>query len=67
MREAIADAGHYYALEMPKSARIRTSTGRVETVEAFGEALPPEAWTRYALTLSKQGLRESDWTVHRVV
>jgi SRSO17 transposase len=67
LREAIAAAGHYYALEMPKSARIRTSTGVVETVEAFGEALPPEAWTRSALTLSEQGLRESDWTAHRVV
>jgi SRSO17 transposase len=67
LREAIAAAGRYYALEMPKSTRIRTATGVVETVEAFGQALTPEAWTRYALTLSEQGLRESDWTAHRVV
>jgi len=67
LREAIAAAGRYYALEMPKSARVRTSAGVVETVEAFGETLPTEAWTRYALTLSEQGLRESHWTAQRIV
>jgi SRSO17 transposase len=67
LREAIAAAGRYYALEMLKSARIRTSAGVVETVEALGEALPVDAWTRYALTLSEQGLRESDWTAQRIV
>jgi SRSO17 transposase len=67
LREAIAAAGRYYALEMPKSARVRTATGAVETVEACGEMLPAAVWTRYALTLSEQGLRESDWTAQRVV
>lgn len=67
LREAIADAGRYYALEMPKSARVRTTAETVETIEAVGDALPTEAWTRYALTLSEQGLRESHWTAQRVV
>jgi SRSO17 transposase len=67
LREAIAAAGRYYALEMPKSARVRTAAGVAETVEAFGKALPADAWTRYALTLSEQGLRESDWTAQRIV
>ena len=67
LREAIAAAGRYYALEIPKSARIRSATGVLETVEAFSVSLPTAAWTRYALSLSEQGLRESDWTAQRIV
>ncbi len=66
LREAIAAAGRYYALEIPKSVRIRTGTGALETVETFSLSLPATAWTCYALTLSEQGLRESDWTAQRV-
>lgn len=67
LREAIAAAGRYYALEIPKSARIRSATGVLETVEAFSVSLPTVAWTRCALSLSEQGLRESDWTAQRIV
>lgn len=66
LREAIAAAGRYYALEIPKSVRIHTSSGLVETVEAFCATLPSAGWTCYALNLSEQGLRESDWTAQRL-
>lgn len=66
-REAIAAAGRYYALEVPKSVRIRTATADFETAEAFSETLPTTAWTCYALNLSEQGLRASDWTAQRII
>lgn len=66
LREAIAAAGRYYALEIPKSVRVHTPSGLVETVEAFSATLPSTAWTCYALNLSEQGLRQSDWTAQRL-
>lgn len=66
LRQAIAAAGRYYVLEIPKSVRIRSVSGALGTVETFGSTLPTTAWTCYALTLSEQRLRESDWTAQRV-
>jgi hypothetical protein len=66
LRQPMPRCRRYYALERPKSVRIRTPSGVVETVEALGEALPADARTRDALTLSEQGLRESDWTAQRI-
>lgn len=51
LREAIAAAGSYYALEIPKSVRVCTTTGVIQTVDAFSATLPASAWTTYALTL----------------
>jgi len=36
-------------------------------VNALSATLPVSTWTVYALTLSEQGLRESDWSAQRVV
>jgi SRSO17 transposase len=66
LREAIAAAGRYYVLEIPKAVRVRSVSGTLETAETFSATLPTTAWTCYALTLSEQGLRESDWTAQRV-
>lgn len=66
LRQAIAAAGRYYVLEIPKSVRVQSVSGALETVETFSSTLPTTAWTCYALTLSEQGLRESDWTAQRV-
>jgi len=67
LRAAIAAAGRYYALAISKSARVRSETGVFETVDAYQIRLPPQTWTRYALGLSEQGLRESDWTAQRII
>lgn len=67
LREAIAAAGRYYALEIPKAVRVRTPDGVVHTVNALSATFPASVWTTYALTLSEQGLRQSDWSAQRVV
>lgn len=67
LREAIAAAGRYYALEIPKSVRVRSLSGLVQTVDALSATLPASAWTSYALNLSEQGLRVSEWTAQRIV
>jgi SRSO17 transposase len=67
LRTAIAKAGRYYVMEIPKTARVRTdSQAAWQTVAALTVALPADAWTRYALNLSEQGLRWYDWTAQRV-
>ena len=67
LRTAIAEAGRYYVMEIPKTARIRTdSQSAWQTVAALTAALPADAWTRYALNLGEQGLRWYDWTAQRV-
>jgi SRSO17 transposase len=66
LREAIAGSGRSYVLEMPKSAQVQVGTAAPQTVERLGATLPDTAWHRYALNLSEQGLRWSDWTAVRV-
>jgi DDE superfamily endonuclease len=48
LRKAMATAGRYYALERPRSARIRTPNGIVETVEVVTAppVCPPSALPR---------------------
>lgn len=67
LREAIASAGRSYVLEIPKSAQVQVGRQAPQTVESVVATLPETQWSRYALTLSEQGLRWSDWTALRVV
>src|SRR5258708_206429 len=66
LREAIATTGRFYVLEIPTSAHVRVGSATPRTVESLGLTLPDTAWSRYALNLSEQGLRSSDWTALRV-
>ncbi len=67
LRTAIAKAGRYFVMEIPKTARVGTdSQSAWQTVEGLTAALPAEAWTGYALNLAEQGLRWYDWTARRV-
>lgn len=66
-REAIAATGRYYVLEVPKTAQAQIDTATPQSVESLVTASPDTAWSRYALNLSEQGLRWSDWTALRVV
>jgi SRSO17 transposase len=67
LRQAIANTEHYYVLEIPKSAQVRVGTASPQPVERLVASLPETGWHRYALNLSEQGLRWSDWTALRVV
>lgn len=67
LRETIATTGHWYVLEIPKSAHVQVGTQSPQTVESLVASLPDTGWSRYALNLSEQGLRWSDWTALRVV
>ncbi|MHB8630123.1 MAG: IS701 family transposase [Aggregatilineales bacterium] len=67
LRQAIAASGRYYVLEIPKSAHVQVSTASAQTVESLVAAFPETAWQRYALSLSEQGVRWSDWAATRVV
>jgi SRSO17 transposase len=65
LREAIATTGRFYVLEIPKSAHVQLGRGATQSVESLVAILPDTAWRRYALNLSEQGLRESDWAAVR--
>ncbi|MHB8628839.1 MAG: IS701 family transposase [Aggregatilineales bacterium] len=65
--EAVAASGRYYVLEIPKSAHVQVGTASAQTVETLVAVFPDTAWHRYALNLSEQGLRWSDWAAHPVV
>jgi len=67
LRETIATTGHLYVLEIPKSAPVHISEQSTQTVESLVASIPVDQWRRYALNLSEQGLRWSDWTALRVV
>jgi SRSO17 transposase len=67
LREAIATTGHWYVLEIPKSAQVQVATQSAQTVESLVANIPADRWRRYALNLSEQGLRWSDWIALRVV
>jgi SRSO17 transposase len=66
-REAIAATGRFYVLEIPKSASVQVGGTSARSVESGVATVPDRAWSRYALNLSEQGLRWSDWTALRVV
>jgi len=66
LREALARTGRFYVLEIPKTAHVQVATCASQTVESIVASVPDTAWSRYALNLSEQGLRWSDWTALRV-
>jgi SRSO17 transposase len=66
LREAIANMGRAYVLEIPKSAQVQVGTLSLQPVESLVASLPDTVWHRYALNLSEQGLRWSDWAAVRV-
>lgn len=67
LRAAIAAAGRYYVLEMPKTTRVQSDGQPWQTVEVLASSMADEVWQRYALNLGEQGLRWSDWAALRVV
>jgi SRSO17 transposase len=66
-REAIAATGRCYVLEIPKSASVQVGGVTARSVDSVVASVPDTAWSRYALNLSEQGLRWSDWTALRVI
>jgi SRSO17 transposase len=67
LRQAIAASGRYYVLEIPKSAQVKVGRQKAQPVEMLVAAWPETVWQRYALNLSEQGVRWSDWAAQRVV
>src|SRR5262249_52409224 len=66
LRAAIAGAGRYYVLDVPKTDRESADKAVWQTVETLASAGSGDAWTRYALNLGEQGLCWYDWIAQRV-